>query len=222
MTTTAEPLIEVRDLRHDIAGRCVMAAPAFTALRGEHTLLLGPSGSGKTTLINVITGLITPSSGEVKIDGTVMSALPAAQRDQLRRRTIGVVFQTLRLIGALSVRQNLALAQTLALGRNDLALIDRLIAQVGLTHRADARPRELSQGEGQRAAIARALCAQPALVVADEPTSALDDANAVAMADLLLETAEATGATLLIATHDNRLRERFSRTFTLAAPGVSA
>ena len=222
MTTTAEPLIEVRDLRHDIAGRCVMAAPAFTALRGEHTLLLGPSGSGKTTLINVITGLITPSEGEVKIDGKPMSALPAAQRDHLRRRTIGVVFQTLRLIGALSVRQNLALAQTLALGRSDSALIDRLIAQVGLTHRADARPRELSQGEGQRAAIARALCAQPALVVADEPTSALDDANAVAMADLLLETANATGATLLIATHDNRLRERFSRTLTLAAPGVSA
>ncbi len=222
MTTTAEPLIEVRDLRHDIAGRCVMAAPAFTALRGEHTLLLGPSGSGKTTLINIITGLITPSAGDVKIDGKPMSALPAAQRDQLRRRTIGVVFQTLRLIGALSVRQNLALAQTLALGRSDPALIDRLIAQVGLTHRADARPRELSQGEGQRAAIARALCAQPALVVADEPTSALDDANAVAMADLLLETADATGATLLIATHDNRLRERFSRTITLAAPGVSA
>lgn len=222
MTTTAEPLIEVRDLRHDIAGRCVMAAPTFTALRGEHTLLLGPSGSGKTTLINVITGLITPSAGDVKIDGKPMSALPAAQRDQLRRRTIGVVFQTLRLIGALSVRQNLALAQTLALGRSDSALIDSLIAQVGLTHRAHARPRELSQGEGQRAAIARALCAQPALVVADEPTSALDDANAVAMAKLLLETADATGATLLIATHDNRLRERFSRTITLAAPGLSA
>lgn len=199
-----------------------MAAPAFSAARGQHTLLLGPSGSGKTTLINVITGLITPTAGDVRISGTSMTALPAAQRDQLRRRTIGVVFQTLRLIGALSVRQNLALAQTLALGRSDPAIIDRLIAQVGLTHRADARPRELSQGEGQRAAIARALCAEPALVVADEPTSALDDANAVAMADLLLATAEATGATLLIATHDNRLRARFARTLTLSVPQVSA
>ncbi|MDP2212439.1 ABC transporter ATP-binding protein [Phenylobacterium sp.] len=195
-----------------------MAAPAFAAARGEHTLLLGPSGSGKTTLINVITGLITPTSGEVKIDGTAMSALPAAQRDQLRRRTIGVVFQTLRLIAALTVRQNLALAQNLALGQTDAPTIDQLIAQVGLTHRADARPRELSQGEGQRAAIARALCAKPALVVADEPTSALDDANAGAMADLLLATAEATGATLLIATHDNRLRARFDRTLVLSAP----
>ncbi|MDO8900821.1 MAG: ATP-binding cassette domain-containing protein, partial [Phenylobacterium sp.] len=107
-----------------------MAAPAFAAARGEHTLLLGPSGSGKTTLINVITGLITPTSGEVKIDGTAMSALPAAQRDQLRRRTIGVVFQTLRLIAALTVRQNLALAQNLALGQTDAPTIDQLIAQV--------------------------------------------------------------------------------------------
>ena len=222
MTTPDEPLIEVQDLRHEIAGRCVMAAPAFTAAKGQHTLLLGPSGSGKTTLINVITGLITPTSGEVRIAGQVMSALPAAQRDQLRRRTVGVVFQTLRLIGALSVRQNLALAQRLALGENEPAAIEALIAQVGLTHRADARPRELSQGEGQRAAIARALCAKPAIVVADEPTSALDDANAVAMSDLLLATAEATGATLLIATHDNRLRARVDRTLTLAPPRVAA
>jgi putative ABC transport system ATP-binding protein len=222
MTTPAEPLIEVRDLRHVIDGRCVMAAPPFAAAKGEHTLLLGPSGSGKTTLINVITGLITPTSGEVRIAGQVMSALPAAQRDQLRRRTIGVVFQTLRLIGALSVRQNLALAQRLALGVNDPDAIEGLIAQVGLRHRADARPRELSQGEGQRAAIARALCAKPAIVVADEPTSALDDANAAAMSDLLLATAEATGATLLIATHDNRLKERFERTLILSAPQVAA
>lgn len=199
-----------------------MAAPPFTVAPGEHTLLLGPSGSGKTTLINVITGLITPTAGEVRIAGAVMSALPAAQRDQLRRRTIGVVFQTLRLISALSVRQNLALAQQLALGASDPAAIDALIAQVGLAHRADARPRELSQGEGQRAAIARALCARPALVVADEPTSALDDANAVAMSDLLLATAEATGATLLIATHDNRLKARFDRTLILSAPQVAA
>jgi putative ABC transport system ATP-binding protein len=133
-----------------------------------------------------------------------------------------VVFQTLRLIGALSVRENLALAQRLALGANDPDAIEGLIAQVGLSHRADARPRELSQGEGQRAAIARALCAKPAIVVADEPTSALDDANAIAMSDLLLATAEATGATLLIATHDNRLKARFDRTLNLSAPQVAA
>jgi len=222
MTTPSERLIEVQGLRHEIAGRCVMDVPAFSAGRGEHTLLIGPSGSGKTTLINVITGLITPTSGEVRIDGQPMSSLPPARRDELRRRTIGVVFQTLRLISALTVRQNLSLAQSLALGRPEPAIIEDLIGRVGLAHRADARPRELSHGEGQRAAIARALCARPAIVVADEPTSALDDANALAMADLLLGAAEATGATLLIATHDNRLRDRFPRTLALSAPQVTA
>jgi putative ABC transport system ATP-binding protein len=222
MTTPPERLIEVQGLRHEIAGRCVMDVPAFAAGRGEHTLLIGPSGSGKTTLINVITGLITPTFGEVRIDGQPMSSLPPAKRDQLRRRTIGVVFQTLRLISALTVRQNLSLAQTLALGHAEPAIVEDLIGRVGLAHRADAMPRELSQGEGQRAAIARALCARPAIVVADEPTSALDDANALAMAELLLSTAEATGATLLIATHDNRLRGAFPRTLALTAPQVTA
>jgi putative ABC transport system ATP-binding protein len=215
-------LIEVRGLSHRIGRRTVLDVADFSAERGEHLLLLGPSGSGKSTLINIVTGLITPSAGEVVVDGAPMSALPPAQRDALRRRRIGVVFQTLRLISAISVRQNLALAQHIANGRVDRSLIDSLIERVGLSHRADARPRELSQGEAQRAAIARALCTGPKLVVADEPTSALDDANAEAMADLLLGVAQASGATLLIATHDNRLKGRFARTLTLSPPAMAA
>lgn len=211
-------LIEVRGLSHRIADRPIVEVGDFAVERGEHLLLLGPSGSGKTTLINILTGLVTPTAGTVSIDGEPMSALPPAKRDALRRSTIGIVFQSLRLISALTVRQNLSLAQTIALGKKDAAEIDRLIGQVGLTHRADARPRQLSQGEGQRAAIARALCTRPSLVVADEPTSALDDANAERMSDLLLATAETTGATLLIATHDNRIRSRFSRKVELASP----
>jgi putative ABC transport system ATP-binding protein len=115
------------------------------------------------------------------------------------------------------LRQNLSLAQTLARGRSDAAEAATLIARVGLAHRADARPRELSQGEGQRAAIARALAARPKLLVADEPTSALDDANATTMVDLLLESAAAQGSTLVIATHDRRIRDRFAHTLELAA-----
>ena len=215
-------LIQVEALTHRMGGRTVLDLPAFAIDRGEHTLLLGPSGSGKTPLINILTGLRTPSAGEVLIDGRPMSRLSAAERDDLRRRTIGLVFQTLRLVSALTVRQNLSLAQHLALGRDDAAEVERLIARVGLAHRADARPRQLSQGEAQRAAIARALCARPALIVADEPTSALDDANAAAMADLLLASAESNGATLLIATHDNRLRGRFPRTLELTPPKALA
>ena len=173
---------------------------------GEHMLLLGPSGSGKTTLINLITGLLTPTSGTVMIAGEAMSSLSGSKRDDLRRRKIGVIFQTLRLVSALSVRANLRLAQKLAGVAADEQAIDALLEAVGVAHRADATPRALSQGEGQRAAIARALVAKPALLIADEPTSALDDANAERIGRLLLDTANSNGSTLLIATHDARLK----------------
>lgn len=203
-------------------GRCVMAIGDWQLMAGGHALLLGPSGSGKTSFINIVTGLATPSHGEVHVAGEPMSRLSPAARDALRRRTIGLVFQTLRLIPALSVFDNLALAQRLALGAVDAAEITRLIARVGLAHRAAARPRQMSQGEGQRAAIARALVTRPRLLVADEPTSALDDANAERMIDLMFESADATGATLLVATHDVRIAHRFANRLDLVAPAAGA
>jgi putative ABC transport system ATP-binding protein len=215
-------LLKVGGLKHRIGGRVVLDAPDWRQAAGDHSLILGASGSGKTTLINIVAGLVTPSEGSVVVDGSPMSALPPVRRDALRRRTIALVFQTLRLIPALSVRQNMALAQRVARGVGDAAEVERLIAAVGLKHRADARPRELSQGEGQRAAIARALAVRPKLLIADEPTSALDDANASAMVDLLLAAADETGATLLIATHDGRIRNRFARTVELAPPQLKA
>ena len=211
-------LIEARGIRHSRNGRVVLSLDDWLLRSGEHALVLGPSGSGKTTLINIVTGLLTPTQGELSIAGEPMSRLSSTARDVLRRRTIGLVFQTLRLIPALTVRDNIALAQHIATGASDTAAVSAIIDRVGLTHRADAKPRALSQGEGQRAAIARALIARPRLVVADEPTSALDDANAAAMIDLLFETAEATGATLLVATHDGRIAPRFANRLQLAAP----
>jgi putative ABC transport system ATP-binding protein len=214
--------VRLEGLGHAIGGRPVMAVGDWQLAAGAHALVLGPSGSGKTTLINVITGLVTPTAGRALIDGEDMTALAADARDALRRRTIGLVFQTLRLIPALSVRQNLALAQRIGRGLSDPADVERLIARVGLVHRADAKPRALSQGEGQRAAIARALVTRPRLVVADEPTSALDDRNATAMVDLLFEAADETGATLMVATHDQRIRSRFAQVLMLAAPELAA
>jgi len=182
---------------------------------GEHRLLLGPSGSGKTTLINLIAGLRTADAGEIRIAGEDMAALPRAARDDLRRRRIGLVFQTLRLVSALSVRRNLQLAQALAGRPRDDGEIDGLLLALGLSHRAEANPRDLSQGEAQRAAVARALVARPDLLIADEPTSALDDANADRVARLLLDMAAQTGATLLVASHDARLREHIADTTML-------
>jgi ABC-type lipoprotein export system ATPase subunit len=203
------------DLGKSYDGRPVLAGVTFTLAPGERALLLGPSGSGKSTLLNLLCGLQRADCGRVTLgDGPIS--------DAVRRRHFGIVFQSLRLVSALNLRGNLALAQRLQTGRVDPARIDALLDRLGIAHRAKARPHELSQGEAQRAAIARALVVRPAILVADEPTSALDTANAAAVAALLDELAQETGAALLIATHDDRLRPHFARTLTLADGRLAA
>jgi ABC-type lipoprotein export system ATPase subunit len=179
--------------------------------------LTGLSGSGKSTLLNCLCGVQRPDEGTVTFGQDVLAAADRpATGDTIRRRHFGIVFQTLRLVSALSVRANLALAQKLQTGGTDPALIGRTLDRLGIAHRAHARPHELSQGEAQRAAIARAVVVRPAILVADEPTSALDHFNAARVAGLLLDLAEEAGASLLVATHDERLRAHFPRTMTLA------
>ncbi|MEO0590305.1 MAG: ATP-binding cassette domain-containing protein [Pseudomonadota bacterium] len=186
-------------------------------------LLLGPSGSGKSSLINVITGLQTPNAGEVTLgEQRVSGADGSSGGDDVRRRSMGIIFQTLRLVSALSVRANLLLAQKLQTGAQDTRLVDATLEQLGIADRAEARPFELSQGEAQRAAIARALVVKPALIVADEPTSALDAANTERVAKLLLGAAEQAGASLLVATHDDRLKPYFERSMVLSEGSLSA
>jgi putative ABC transport system ATP-binding protein len=189
-------ILSVTRLSHRYGDKAVLRGLNLDLTRGAHMLLLGASGSGKTTLINAVAGLLTPDEGLIAIDGEAMTGLGAAERDRLRRRKIGLVFQSLHLVSALSVRDNLRLAQRLSGG---------------------AKPRGLSQGEAQRAAIARALVAKPPLLIADEPTSALDDDNARRIASLLIETAERNGSTLLIATHDARLKTQIPRHLSLGA-----
>ncbi|MFM7350379.1 MAG: ABC transporter ATP-binding protein [Erythrobacter sp.] len=196
------------DLGKTYDGRLVLAGVSFSLAPGERALLLGPSGSGKSTLLNLLCGLQRPDSGRVTLDD-------AAIDDGVRRRHFGIVFQSLRLVSALSLGANLALAQKLQTGSGDPARVDALLERLGIADRAHARPHELSQGEAQRAAIARALVVRPAILIADEPTSALDAANAAAVAGLLRDLAEETGAALLVATHDDRLRPHFARTLKL-------
>ena len=202
-------------------GKRILDGFSCTIAAGEHSLLLGPSGSGKTTLINLLTGLLTPDTGEIRIDGALLAG-SVAERDKLRRQKIGIIFQTLRLVEALSVTANLRLAQKLAGRARDDAEIAALLDDLGIAHRAHARPRALSQGEGQRAAVARALVTRPSLLIADEPTSALDDANAEKIASLLLKAASDHGSTLLIATHDQRIKHHFPNTVMLANPAEVA
>ena len=197
--------------------RTVVAIPAWTVAAGEHSLILGPSGSGKSTLLHLIAGLLHPSHGRVLVAGQDLAKLTTAELDAFRGRMIGIVLQRLHLIPALTVRDNLRLARTLARLPPDPARIDSLLAKLGLAALAGVRPSRLSEGEAQRVAIARAVINHPALILADEPTSALDDVNCQTVLALLRAQAEASGATLVIATHDARLKAHFGHRLELPA-----
>ncbi|MGY6550905.1 MAG: ABC transporter ATP-binding protein [Erythrobacter sp.] len=219
--------LAVSQLGKAYAGRTVLDDISFTLGAGERLLLLGPSGSGKSTLLNIICALERPDSGEVRLgDGVLASATGGAKGagngDALRRANIAIIFQNLRLISALTITGNLALAQKLQTGRSDRAACVAMLDRLGIANRADARPFELSQGEAQRAAIARALVVRPKLLIADEPTSALDHANARIVAELLDELAREAGASLLVATHDERLMPYFPRHLMLAQGRLAA
>ena len=199
------------------AAAAAIVLPDVCIAAGQHTLLLGPSGSGKTTLINCIAGLQRVSAGRVNIEGRDLAALTARQRDHFRGTRIGIVMQRLHLISAMTVRANLQIAQRLATQSVDDRHIESLVGELGIHDKLDQFPRQLSQGEAQRAAIARALVNRPVLLLADEPTSALDDASCDAAIGLLMAHAQTHGATLVVATHDARIKSRFTHTIQLGA-----
>jgi len=206
--------LEVSNVGLSYGDASVLRGVSFTLEQGEQALLLGPSGSGKSSLLNIICGLQTADSGAVTLGSEPVS-------DSVRKHHMGIIFQTLRLISALNVRANLLLAQRLANGTQNIQKVNEILEQLGIGHRANARPFELSQGEAQRAAVARALVVSPKLLIADEPTSALDKGNTQNVATMLIEAARSAGASLLIATHDERLPAHFARTVTLDDGRVS-
>lgn len=215
--------LSVRDVGLSYSGQPVLNDVTFTLEPRGRALLLGPSGSGKSSLLNIICGLQTPDTGEVTLgDHMIASAGSSSNADAVRKRHMGIIFQTMRLVSALTVRKNLLLAQRLQNGSTDTAQVDETLGRLGINHRANARPFELSQGEAQRAAIARALVVSPTILIADEPTSALDHRNTQTVAELLIEAAESAGASLLIATHDDRLRAYFDQTLSLADGRLAA
>ena len=188
----------------------LMDFPDLSLERGRELLLLGASGTGKTTLLHLVAGMRTPSTGSVELAGAPFSALPTAERDVVRGRSLGIVFQTAHFVRSLTVAENLALARSLAGLNPDTARVQALLTDLGLGHKVNARVDALSVGEQQRASIARAVVHEPGLILADEPTSALDDANPDAVLDLLRQQAANTGAALLVVTHDQRLKDRMA------------
>jgi putative ABC transport system ATP-binding protein len=177
--------------------------------QGERWLVLGASGSGKSTLLHALAGLIQPAEGEIEVAGENVRRLEGGRLDRWRGTTVGIVLQALHLVKHLSVRDNLRLAQYLARVPQDDARINDTLAALGVAAKAGRRPTELSQGEQQRVAIARAVVNRPKLILADEPTANLDDAAAARVVDLLSEQAARHGATLVVATHDARVKGKF-------------
>jgi putative ABC transport system ATP-binding protein len=209
-------------IEHRYGAATVLRIDEWRAAEGEHWLLAGPSGSGKTTLLHILAGLTTPTIGTVVVGGTDLGTLKGSARDRWRGRTVGLVPQRLHLVGALDVRDNLRLAQFLAGVPDDPERVRELLAAVGVGDLANRYPRELSQGQAQRVAIARSVINRPALVLADEPTANLDDAHAAGALELLRAQAIANGATLVVASHDARVRPLLPRAFALPSrPAVA-
>lgn len=203
-------LVQTKDILVERAGSQPLVFDDFEINGGENMLLLGPSGSGKTTLLSVLAGLLKPSRGSIKFNGVDIYDLSETERDHLRGNHFGFIFQTLHLIPSLSLFQNVALAEDL-MGKKNRERIEYLLDVLGLADKAHRKPDALSQGEQQRAAIARAVLNKPAIIIADEPTSALDDVNTHKVMELLEGQAKENGSALLIATHDNRISNRFDK-----------
>ena len=204
-----------------------LAIDALQLGAGERAFLRGPSGSGKTTLLSLVGGVILPQSGSVEVAGQALGALSAGARDRFRADHVGFVFQLFNLLPWLSARDNILLAcrfapqrraRIAAAGSTPAAEAARLAGRLDLGAELLDRPAaQLSVGQQQRVAAARALIGRPGLVVADEPTSALDADRQQAFIDLLLEECAAAGAALLFVSHDARLAAHFDRVLDLAA-----
>jgi putative ABC transport system ATP-binding protein len=203
--------IETLDVGRD--GRAIARLAPARLAPGSAWRLPGPSGSGKTTALFTLAGLLPPVAGSVTWADT---GAP------LRRGEAAVVFQDLLLVDGLSVLENVLLAPFALARPQDAAAARALLDRLGVGHLAGRRADRLSRGEAQRVAVARALVGAPRLLLADEPTASLDDAHAAATADLLLEAAAASGAALVIATHDSRLAARIPQALALAPLQTSA
>ena len=202
-------MISVRGLAHRYGKVEALRLPDWKVAQGERWLVLGPSGCGKSTLLHVLAGLVRPTDGEIEIAGENLRRLAGARLDRWRGSTVGIVLQALHLVKHLSVRDNLRLAQYLAQMPQDDARIGDTLGTLGVADKASRRPPQLSQGEQQRVALARAVVNRPKLLLADEPTANLDDAAAAKVVDLLSEQAARHGATLVVATHDARVKGKF-------------
>ncbi len=204
-------MIIAANLSFSYALNQTISFPSFSLNTGEHGLLLGESGSGKTTLLHLLGGLLRGYSGNLQLNNTELSSLSESNLDKFRGQNIGFIFQKNHLINALSVEKNLLMPSYLAGKQIDQDHINEILTELGLEEKRKSRTTEISQGQAQRVAIARAVINHPAVILADEPTSALDDKNCERVINLLLGVASRHNSTLVVATHDQRLKNKINK-----------
>lgn len=215
-------MFELANVVHRYGNVQAVAVPEWRAGAAEAWLLSGPSGCGKSTVLHLLAGLLVATRGTVRVAGVDLAALSEGARDRWRGRHVGLVPQRLHLVGPLTVRDNLRLARTLPGLPADDARITSLCEAVGVADLMHRYPRELSQGQAQRVAVARAVVNRPALLLADEPTANLDDAHAAQALELLRSQALEAGATLVVASHDHRVKPLLPFAYSLSATLAAA
>jgi len=213
-------LLEIANLKKgftapDGSHTAIVDVPAFVLETGAQVALAGTSGSGKTTLLNLIAGILQADAGRIVLAGAELTALSESERDALRANTLGYVFQTFNLLQGFTALENVELGMMFGPG-TDRAAATRLLERVGLKDRLHYKPRQLSVGQQQRVAVARALANRPKLVLADEPTGNLDRRHALEALDLIRETCREAGAALLLVSHDREILAAFDTVEDLA------
>jgi putative ABC transport system ATP-binding protein len=208
-------MIHTKDLKFSFNEKTTFAFPDITNEASQTLLITGNSGKGKTTLLHLLGGLIRPKSGLISIQDTNISSLSEKELDRFRGRNIGLVLQQSHFVASLNVLENVVLASWLATGKKATEKAKSLLKQLDLEDQMYKLPSNLSVGQQQRVSIARALINEPKLLLADEPTSSLDDENAAKVADLLAHLSKEYKASLIIVTHDHRLKDKFSNQLNL-------
>lgn len=209
-------MLSTTNLSHSYNKDQKFSFPDLVCGKEETLLILGNSGVGKTTLLHIIAGILKPISGVVKIGNSELYKMKGNKLDRFRGQNIGLIFQKPHFVSSISAEQNLLLAQKIAGRPIDKSKVRSILEKLNIYKRRTAKNYQMSQGEQQRLSIARALINGPKVILADEPTSALDDNNCESVLHLLQEQSKAVGASLIIVTHDGRLKQAFDNYIELS------
>ena len=214
MSDSSPVLLQITGLQKSFRGpdgvrQRIVDVPAFTLAAGTQRALAGESGSGKTTFLNLIAGILPADAGSIHFNGVNVAAFGESRRDAFRAQNLGYIFQTFNLLQGYTCLENVLLGMTFGRGADRVRAVN-LLKRVGLGDRLQHRPHQLSTGQQQRVAVARALANQPRLVLADEPTGNLDRKNSLAALALIRETCREQGTALLLVSHDRTILDQFA------------